>query len=77
MICRNILAGYKKGLADPYPIVLDRDYAWLLELVAVSEEKRAHFWQEIAALKAPKKPAHAHYVKCLTHAMPEPKPRQI
>src|SRR6478609_3956341 len=35
-ICRAILGGYRRGLEAPNAIVLDRDWAWLRELVVVS-----------------------------------------
>lgn len=74
-ICANILRGYARGLANPHPIVLDHDYAWLRRLVIVPDKERQHFWDKTAALKAPKKPPPRRYLRALTDAMPEPKLR--
>jgi hypothetical protein len=72
-IAANILRGYERGLADPHPIVLDHDYAWLRKLVAVPNREREHFWQKMGALKAPKKPPEDRYVRTIADAMPDPK----
>lgn len=49
-----ILEGYRKGLEAPEPIVLERGWQWLRELVAVSEEARTKFWKKLdAALAEP------------------------
>src|ERR1700742_2449561 len=34
----SLLTGYLRGLVKPSPVVLDRDFAWLLGLVAVSDK---------------------------------------
>ena len=68
--CAAILKGYRQGLANPLPVILERDRAWLRELVVVPEKDRAKFWRKIdgAALEA----APPRYLKVLAAAMPEP-----
>jgi hypothetical protein len=70
-ISAAILEGYAQGLDAPNAIVLDRDWAWLRELVVVSEEARAKFWKKIE--KADYTPAPKRYVEALASAMPEGK----
>jgi hypothetical protein len=68
--CRAILQGYQMGLANPLPIILERDRAWLRDLVVVPEKDRAKFWKKLDA--ATPEEAPARYRKVLTEAMPEP-----
>jgi uncharacterized protein (DUF2252 family) len=68
-LCSAILDGYRQGLKDPRPVVLDRDRRWLRELVEVSEKKRAKFWKKIE--KVDSKPAPARYLEALAAGMPE------
>jgi hypothetical protein len=70
-ICANILRGYRDGLADPHPIILDHDYALLRKLVVVPAREREHFWQKIDALKPTKKPPPGRYAQAITRAMPD------
>jgi hypothetical protein len=65
-----ILTGYRNGLIKPQPLVLDRDWAWLRSLVAVSEKERAKFWKKIEA--APQEPPPVRHQKILLSAMPDP-----
>jgi uncharacterized protein (DUF2252 family) len=69
-ICMQLLEGYARGLADPHAIVLDQDYAWLRQLVVVSDKERADFWHKMETLAAGGKPP-PNYVKALAAAMPE------
>src|ERR1043166_1026695 len=56
-ISNNILKGYLRGLADPRPIVLDRQYTLLRDLVVVPDAERTHFWEKMDKLAKPgKKP---------------------
>jgi hypothetical protein len=70
-VCSALLRGYRSGLASPSPIVLDRDRAWLRELVVVSEKKRAKFWKKIEGSKWTKAPPA--YRAALAAAMPAPR----
>ena len=69
-LCAAILKGYRDGLIEPQPLILDRDLAWLRTLVVVSEKERARFWKKIEA--AQQESAPARYQKVLMSAMPEP-----
>jgi hypothetical protein len=70
-ICAAILQGYRRGLSDPRPLVLDEKRAWLRDLVVVPEEDRAHFWKGIDELKPDKKGLAARYRKAIVSAMPD------
>ena len=67
--CEAILEGYARGLRAPKPIVLDRDWAWLRGLLAVSDKQRAKFWSKIE--EAERTPAPAPYRRALSDAMPQ------
>jgi hypothetical protein len=71
MICASILEGYAKGLESPRPFVLDEEHAWLRELLIVSEQERAHFWDKIAGLRNAPKPPPGRYRKIIQSAMPD------
>jgi len=68
-ICRVILQGYRRGLREPRPVVLDHDYQWLRELVIVSDKERAKFWKTVSEAKA--KTVPIRYRRALADAMPE------
>src|SRR5262245_12037283 len=70
-MCEAILDGYVHGLRAPKPIVLDRDWAWLRQLLAVSDKQRAKFWSKIEEAKPT--PAPVPYRRALAEAMPEPR----
>src|SRR5262245_715249 len=70
-LCTAILKGYRRGLSAPQPLILDRDLAWLRELVVVSEKRRAKFWKKIE--RRDLEPAPADYRRALAAAMPEPR----
>jgi len=70
-ICVRLLKGYAQGLANPHPTVLERDDAWLRQLVVVDERERARFWQKMDALTPGRTPAPARYLKALAAAMPD------
>lgn len=42
-----LLSGYTTGLEKPGPAVLDRDLAWLRQLVVVAEGHRQEFWDKL------------------------------
>ncbi len=54
-----IIAGYRRGLAQPRPTLLDEQETWMRPLVACSDEERRRFWQEVDALSMVKPPAAA------------------
>ena len=70
-ICADILAGYRQGIDAPNAIVLDRDWAWLRQLVVVSEKARVRFWKEVEGIR--NVPAPPRYTKALSSSMPEPR----
>src|SRR5262249_45098544 len=69
-MCDAIIAGYEKGLANPNPTVLDREHAWLRDLVNVPVAARKKFWDKIEALPNEKQPPKP-YVKALQRALPD------
>ena len=70
-LCAAILRGYRRGLAAPHPLILDRDLGWLRELVVVSEKQRAKFWKKIE--HAQPETAPQRYRRAIAAAMPEPR----
>src|SRR3954454_9636590 len=54
--CTAILSGYKEGIANPQPTVLDERHKWLRALVVCPEDKRANFWREIDELTSASPP---------------------
>ncbi|PWB90574.1 hypothetical protein C5688_10020 [Methylocystis sp. MitZ-2018] len=42
-----IAAGYRKGLDQPRPTLLDENAAWMLPFVACTDEEREEFWGEV------------------------------
>jgi hypothetical protein len=79
-ICESILAGYREGITDPKPFVLDRENKELRDIFIVSDDQRAEFWAKFdpAQLKAapdkdmkPVKKPPSRYAKVLKHARPD------
>jgi hypothetical protein len=68
-IAKWLIAGYRAGLAAPSPIVLDRDFGWLRELVHVADDERQEFWDDLAALKPGQPPQDVR--AAITAAMPD------
>ena len=71
-VCAQVFNGYLLGLANPRPVVLDHDHAWLRRLVVVSEGERKRFWQKMDALAAGETAPPPRYVAALAAAMPDP-----
>jgi hypothetical protein len=42
-----ILEGYRDGLANPRPILLDEQETWMREYVVCTDEEREKFWDEV------------------------------
>jgi hypothetical protein len=55
-ITEAILSGYRRGLSNPSPVLLDRDNAWMRPLVMCTESDRVKFWKDIAAEKSVEPP---------------------
>jgi hypothetical protein len=72
-ICKAILTGYKRGIKDPAPIVLDRQFRWLRELLVLDEQEREEFWKKLEKCRS-EKPVlpPGRYEDALKVAMPEP-----
>ena len=46
VICDNILQGYREGVGNPQPFVLDREHKDLRKAFVVSEDERIDFWSK-------------------------------
>ena len=68
--CGAILDGYRKGLENPRPFVLDKEHPRLRSLLVVDEKSRASFWAKVEAQKSLKKPPK-RYRRAIAAAMPE------
>jgi hypothetical protein len=69
--CGSILEGYRRGVQNPRPFVLDEEHASLRSLLIVDERERAKFWAKVkAAKKSPKNPDKC-YRRAIAAAMPE------
>lgn len=69
-LCDAILSGYRNGLADPSPVVLDRDWSWLRGRVIVPEDVRQKFWKKVRARHTETAPPR--FRQALRDAMPDP-----
>jgi hypothetical protein len=68
-ICGAILAGYRKGLENPAPVILDRDRKWLRKAVMLPETERAAFWARYKRLRPCDPPQR--FRAALQSALPE------
>ena len=66
-ICDALETGYRKGIADPQPIVLEQDRRWLREAVMLPEEERDKFWKK---LDKPSQPVSPRFQAALRAALP-------
>ena len=71
-IAGAILAGYRRGLQQPSPVILERDYKWLRNDVLLSNTERRAFWEKYRSLPSPKDPVPEPYLKALRRALPDP-----
>ena len=71
-ICAGILDGYRAGLKNPGPFVLDDQHRWLRDKVSVSDRARAGFWQKIDAGLAHAATPRRRYVTVLNASLPAP-----
>jgi hypothetical protein len=69
-ICDAIGEGYVHGLADPRPLVLERDNRWLREAVMLPEPERAEFWVKFAEPEPVAIPSR--FRESLRLALPDP-----
>jgi hypothetical protein len=49
-VAASVLEGYRRGLKDPEPFVLEREHLWLRDAFAASDREREAFWQDIEGL---------------------------
>ncbi|MBB3402071.1 hypothetical protein FHT84_002303 [Rhizobium sp. BK289] len=81
VVADSILAGYRRGLRQPSPVVLERDYKWLRNAVLLPNAERKAFWEKYRNLPPATDPVAERYLKALHEALPdpvtafEPKPR--
>jgi hypothetical protein len=68
IICQAVLDGYRAGLDDPHPLILDYERERLRALFLMGDAEEAKFWGTVLALKPGKPPEHFKAV--LTHALP-------
>ena len=66
---KAILKGYRRGIQEPKPTVLDEKKIWMRPLVDCTAEDRAKFWREIGKLR-PQEPPHKMR-KILKRSLPE------
>jgi Uncharacterized protein conserved in bacteria (DUF2252) len=50
-IAAAMLAGYRRGLDDPRPTLLDEHATWMREFVGTTDEEREKFWTKMQKLK--------------------------
>jgi uncharacterized protein (DUF2252 family) len=55
-ICNSIREGYREGLADPRPFVLDREHPELRRDFVVSDDERIDFWTKFNPAELKKNP---------------------
>lgn len=68
-ICEALLTGYRAGLDNPAPVILERKHNWLRKAVLLPERERADFWDGIAALE-PADPT-PRFKRVLLDALPQ------
>lgn len=68
-ICAPILAGYRSGIADPLPFVLEREHKWLRDAVLLPESHRTAFWKGFDRIEPGAVPDR--YARALAAAMPD------
>ncbi|WBL79451.1 DUF2252 domain-containing protein [Bradyrhizobium xenonodulans] len=53
-----ILDGYRRGVMQPHPALLDEHETWMRSYVACSDQDRAKFWRDVKAYPDAKPPRH-------------------
>lgn len=64
-----VLKGYRAGLADPRPALLDQSHIWMLRYALDADNKSKKFWHDIAKLKKAEPPKKV--IRALTKSLPE------
>ncbi len=72
-VCKEILSGYKEGLEQPCPFVLDERHKALRKRVVVPESERKAFWRDLqSGFVDDGEPPLLPFVIALQAAVPEP-----
>ena len=50
MIGELILSGYRRGLENPLPVILERDHKWLRKALMLPNSERREFWEKYEML---------------------------
>jgi hypothetical protein len=69
-ICALILAGYREGLANPEPVVLERSQARLRRALLLTDSERRKFWTKLDELDCAS--PRPRFRKALAAALPSP-----
>lgn len=72
VVADSILAGYRRGLRESSPVILERDYKWLRNAVLLPNAERKAFWEKYRSLPPATDPVADRYLKALHEALPEP-----
>jgi hypothetical protein len=67
-IAHALLMGYRAGLAQPHPVILEDAQLWLRALFSATKKERREFWEELQELDAAK--PRKRYVAALQSALP-------
>ena len=81
-ICASILQGYREGVSDPKPFVLDREHPILRDKFVVTQDERTKFWAKFDPAEIRKTPPKnvkpitekklpLRHAKALRHARPD------
>ncbi|MBX4998404.1 DUF2252 family protein [Rhizobium lentis] len=65
-----ILGGYRRGLENPLPLILERDHKWLRKVLMLPNSERRQFWEKYDMLPPGRKPVPSAYVTALADALP-------
>jgi len=65
----TILEGYREGLANPAPSLLDEQESWMRPYVVCSDEERRNFWHEVKDYPDAEPPSDV--VSALRESLPE------
>ena len=66
-----LLHGYRRGLRDPRPTLLDENETWMRRFVVCSNADRHKFWDEIGRLPRLSEPPPGAVRHALTRALPK------
>jgi hypothetical protein len=70
-VAEALLKGYRAGLAQPQPALLDEGETWLRPYAADTEKRSKKFWKEVAKYPKPHPPPPRAVVKALAASLPK------